>query len=83
MKSIDLVVQSLLAATFQSILNYLEKVSALCFNEAIKIANSMIENCSFQENLKKADLSPVSRTGETTAKKNFRPISVTCNVKGF
>ena len=30
----------------------------------------------FPESLKQADLSPVFKTGETTAKKNFRPISV-------
>ena len=36
----------------------------------------MIESCLFPESLKKADLSPVFKTGETTAEKNFRPISV-------
>ena len=36
----------------------------------------MIENCTFPESLKKADLLPIFKTGETTVKKNFRPISV-------
>ena len=53
-----------------------EKVSTLCFGEVTKIANSMIESCLFPESLKKADLSPVFETGETTAKKNVLPISV-------
>ena len=50
--------------------------SALCFSEVTNIANSMIENCTFPDTLKKADLSPAFKTGETTTKKNFRPISV-------
>ena len=54
----------------------LKKLSALCFSEVTKIANSMTESCLFPESLKKADLSPVFKTGETTAKKNFRPISI-------
>ena len=36
----------------------------------------MIESCLFPESRTKADLSPVFKTGETAAKKNFRPISV-------
>ena len=52
-----------------------QKVSAVCFGEVHKIANSMNENCSFSESLKKADLSPVFRTGDKTVKKHFRPIS--------
>ena len=36
----------------------------------------MIESCLFPESLIKADLSPVFKTGETTEKKNFRPIIV-------
>ena len=36
----------------------------------------MIESCLFLESLKKADLSPVFKTRETTAKKNFRPLSI-------
>ena len=54
----------------------LKKLSALCIGEVTKIANSMIKSCLFPESLKKADLSPVFKTRETTAKKNFRPISV-------
>ena len=33
-------------------------------------------SCFFAESLTKADLSPLFKTGEATAKKNFRPISV-------
>ena len=36
----------------------------------------MIESCLFPESLKKADLSPVFKTGKTTVKKNFQPISL-------
>ena len=36
----------------------------------------MIENCTFPDSLKKANLSPIFMTGETTMKNNFRPISV-------
>ena len=54
----------------------LKKLSALCFGEVTKIANSKIECCLFPESPKEADLSPVFKTGETTAKKNFRPLSV-------
>ena len=50
--------------------------SALCFSEVTNIANSMIENCTFPDTLKKADRSPAFKTGETTTKKNPRPISV-------
>ena len=54
----------------------LKKIYVLCFGEVTEIANSMIESCLFPEGLRKADLSPVFKTGEITAKKNFRPISV-------
>ena len=54
----------------------LKKLSALSFGEVIKIANSMIESSLFPQSLKKADLSPVFKTGETPAKIDIQPISV-------
>ena len=43
----------------------------------------MIENYLFPESLKKADVSTVFKTGKTTAKKNFRPISVLSAIPKF
>ena len=54
----------------------LKKVSTLCFGDVTKIANSMIESCLFPQSLKKADLSPVFKTGEATIKNNFQPTSI-------
>ena len=58
--------------------NFEYKVCAfeLKINKFSNIANSVIENCTFPHTHKKDDKSPAFKTGETTTKENFRPISV-------
>ena len=46
------------------------------FNQVTNIANSMVQSCIFPDPLKLADVLPVYRDGTSTAKSNYRSISV-------
>ena len=47
-----------------------------CYKEITHLINNGIKNGTFPSNLKLADLSPCFKTGDSTTKKNFRPLSV-------
>ena len=47
-----------------------------CYKEITHLINNGIKNSTFPSNLKLADLSPCFKTGDSTTKKNFRPLSV-------
>ena len=46
------------------------------FSAVTKLANEMVEGCTFPDDLKLADISPVFKSCDTTVKTNYRPISV-------
>ena len=47
-----------------------------CCKEITHLMNSGIKNSTFPSNLKLADLSPCFKAGDSTTKKDFRPLSV-------
>ena len=47
-----------------------------CYKEITHLINSGIKNSTFPASPKLADLSPCFKTGDSTTKKNFRPLSV-------
>ena len=54
----------------------LKSTSDLAFSAVTKLANEMVQQHMFPDKLKLADVSPVFKSGDTTAKNNYRPISV-------
>ena len=54
----------------------LKSTSDLAFSAVTKLANEMVQQHMFPDKLKLADVSPVFNSGDTTAKKNYRPITV-------
>ena len=54
----------------------LKLTSDISFSAVTKLANEMVEECTFPDELKLADVSPVFKSGNTTVKTNYRPISV-------
>ena len=54
----------------------LKLTSDISFSAVTKLANEMVEQCTFPDELKLADVSPVFKSGNTIVKTNYRPISV-------
>ena len=54
----------------------LKLTSDISFSAVTKLANEIVEQCTFPDELKLADVSPVFKSGDTTVKTNYRPISV-------
>ena len=48
----------------------------LFFCAVAKLANDMVQQCTFPIELKLADVSPVLKSGDTKLNENYRPISV-------
>ena len=54
----------------------LKLVAESCYKEISYHINNTIDDKIFPDNLKKADVSPIFKSGDSHIKKNFRPISV-------
>ena len=54
----------------------LKEYVSVCCDPLTNIINKGIVSSNFDDNLKKADLTPVHKEGETTDKKNYRNISL-------
>ena len=50
--------------------------SDLSFSAVTKLANEMVQQSTFPDELKLADVSPVFKGGDTALKNNYRPSSV-------
>ena len=57
-------------------LDKLKLVAESCYKEISYHINNAIDENIFPDNLKKADVSPIFKIGDSQIKKNFRPISV-------
>ena len=56
--------------------NMLKCVSGVCYEEITRHINKSFKINTFPSNLQSSDVTPVYKTGDSTCKKNFRPISV-------
>ena len=54
----------------------LKSISDLSFSAVAKLPNDMVQQCTFPDELKLADVSPVFKSGDTTIKQNYCPIRV-------
>ena len=54
----------------------LKCVSGVCYEEITRHINKSFEINTFPSNLKRSDVTPTYRAGDSTCKKNFQPISV-------
>ena len=54
----------------------LKLTSYLSYSAVTKLANKIAQQCTFPDEIKLADVSPVFKSGETALENNYRPISV-------
>ncbi len=66
-----------LKKTSGDISTYIVKsISGSCLEYLTYYINQMVANSTFPDKLKLADVSPIFKQGDSSSKKNFRPISV-------
>ena len=56
--------------------NMLKCVSGVCYEELTRHINKSFDINTFPSNLKRSNVTPIYKAGDSTCKKNFQPISI-------